>query len=897
MPAKHRRVQLRFALIALLVPLLLAMFVGTWQTPAYAQTTSLTPTNPSISASPGVQTTQNFTLNNSTGSAITYNLNAVPPAGWNVTFSANPITVPTTGNSFTVFITPASTQGAGTFSIPISAIPQTGGTTLNASITVTISTITSQASFSPTNQTVDRQTGQSALVTLTLTNNSSTTRTFRLTSTPTPPSPGVSISFPAGSTVTVNANSNVSVLVLVSVSATATIGQNLGPATITALTNDSVNPALTATSLIFFNVTQSSPTSTTTPIPACINGRDTTGAGTDAGSAKFLLVNVLEQHGICTRGQENWFKFGAVGNKVYTIDVRAMDPGLDLIVELYDPNMNLIAQNDDFYARTPPPGPATAPPNPVEPNSTSIPAYDIRSRIQSWRAPYDGVFYIRVRDTLNIGGNNTTYSIIVQAESYGPTPVTVYEICTDLFEQDGLPEEATLIGPNETQPNHALCPAGDADWVKFFGKTGKTYYIYTDTRPFAVNNQTPYGSDTTLLLVDRDGITALAFNDDIQNPNDPQQNSLDSEIRFTPTVDGFYYAQVKNTGDIGNQFIRYDLTLKLCVPGQECGRSPEVREAVQPTSNVPQPTPVTPTVTSSQPTNTLSPADMTATATFTTFSENSANNLPVNGPTQSFVDPAFQSVWERNDRPVAEQRVARSWTWGPHGLMARAEGYAQAPSGVRQVEYFDKGRMEVNNPAGDRLSRWFVTSGLLVVELITGRVQVGDSEFVARSPADIPVAGDSTDQAAPRYSSFGGVTGQIADDRSGQIPAETLDRSGQVGVYSGPQRPETRLAHYVPESHHNIPQVFWDYLNARGPIYDGGLRTGTVLDWVFTMGYPISEPYWAHVMVGGVEREVLVQVFERRVLTYSPDNPAGWRVEQGNVGRHYYAWRYGEALP
>jgi hypothetical protein len=59
------------------------------------------------------------------------------------------------------------------------------------------------------------------------------------------------------------------------------------------------------------------------------------------------------------------------------------------------------------------------------------------------------------------------------------------------------------------------------------------------------------------------------------------------------------------------------------------------------------------------------------------------------------------------------------------------------------------------------------------------------------------------------------------------------------------------------------------------------------------MGYPISEPYWARAKVGGVEQDVLVQAFQRRVLTYTPSNPSGWQVEMGNVGRHYYQWRYG----
>jgi hypothetical protein len=29
-------------------------------------------------------------------------------------------------------------------------------------------------------------------------------------------------------------------------------------------------------------------------------------------------------------------------------------------------------------------------------------------------------------------------------------------------------------------------------------------------------------------------------------------------------------------------------------------------------------------------------------------------------------------------------------------------------------------------------------------------------------------------------------------------------------------------------------------------------------------------------------------------LTYTPGNPAGWQVEAGNVGQHYFQWRYGD---
>jgi hypothetical protein len=78
---------------------------------------------------------------------------------------------------------------------------------------------------------------------------------------------------------------------------------------------------------------------------------------------------------------------------------------------------------------------------------------------------------------------------------------------------------------------------------------------------------------------------------------------------------------------------------------------------------------------------------------------------------------------------------------------------------------------------------------------------------------------------------------------------------------------------------------------------DGQIREGEPVDWHAIVGYPVSEPFWVRTRVGGAERDVLVQVFERRVLTYDPANAAGWRVEMGNVGRHYYHWRYGEELP
>lgn len=50
-----------------------------------------------------------------------------------------------------------------------------------------------------------------------------------------------------------------------------------------------------------------------------------------------------------------------------------------------------------------------------------------------------------------------------------------------------------------------------------------------------------------------------------------------------------------------------------------------------------------------------------------------------------------------------------------------------------------------------------------------------------------------------------------------------------------------------------------------------------------------------HVPVAGQWTDVLAQCFERRCLTYTPGNQPGWQVEAGNIGQHYYMWRYGES--
>ncbi|GBD15871.1 Protein TolB [bacterium HR26] len=252
---------------------------------------------------------------------------------------------------------------------------------------------------------------------------------------------------------------------------------------------------------------------------------------------------------------------------------------------------------------------------------------------------------------------------------------------------------------------------------------------------------------------------------------------------------------------------------------------------------------------------------------------------------------AWTAVWDREDRPVAAGAVARTWIWGPEPFLTLEEPYADAAGGRRAVRYWDKSRMEVNQPSGDRSSRWFVTNGLLVRELITGQLQVGDDQFLNREPANIPVAGDLDDRSGPTYATLRSLLNAPAAQVGVEIRARvhrdgSIAEDGPGGVFA---------AYYVPETNHTIADVFWQYLQEESIVWDGAnFVPGRLFEpTFFATGFPITEAYWARVKVGGQEKDVLIQCFERRCLTYTPDNPPGWKVEMGNVGRHYVLWRYG----
>lgn len=242
---------------------------------------------------------------------------------------------------------------------------------------------------------------------------------------------------------------------------------------------------------------------------------------------------------------------------------------------------------------------------------------------------------------------------------------------------------------------------------------------------------------------------------------------------------------------------------------------------------------------------------------------------------QYFADPAFEKLWHKNG---LGDRV-----WGPYQegnppikrTVAYSEEYDQAPGGIRLVQYFDKSRMEINNPNGDPNSEWFVTNGLLVNELITGEMQEGDARFEPRGRANVIIAGNENANG-PTYATFAGLLGRV-EKRVGEDIVETVTRDGVVSTNEG-VRGYVKNGQYIEETGHHVASVFEDEWNT----YKDGL--------------PLTEGKWVWTTVGTKDQWVFVQAFERRTKTFTPQNPEGWKIEEGNVGRHYHQWRYGKSI-
>ncbi len=206
---------------------------------------------------------------------------------------------------------------------------------------------------------------------------------------------------------------------------------------------------------------------------------------------------------------------------------------------------------------------------------------------------------------------------------------------------------------------------------------------------------------------------------------------------------------------------------------------------------------------------------------------------------------AFAGTWARTDRPVLEGTAHRTWMWGPGPFTgAMGEPYAEAPGGVRLVQYFDKTRMELTDPAADPRSPWDVTNGLLAKELVTGQLQLGQDTLEPHPPAAMNIAGDADDPDGPTYASFSTLLG-TAPLPVGQVITLTLDRAGVVGEDPELAAYGVTAASFVPETNHTVASVFWEFMNSTGLVHANGQHVeARLFENAFdATGFPLAESY------------------------------------------------------
>jgi uncharacterized protein YkwD len=238
----------------------------------------------------------------------------------------------------------------------------------------------------------------------------------------------------------------------------------------------------------------------------------------------------------------------------------------------------------------------------------------------------------------------------------------------------------------------------------------------------------------------------------------------------------------------------------------------------------------------------------------------------------TFADLSFAAQWR------AAEAITPNF-WGPLATATGAiqEPYKEVSGGQRLVQYFDKGRMELTNGA--------VTNGLLAKEIISGKVQVGNETYEDRPVPAIPIAGDP-DTPGPTYAALAGKATTILNTApprigtpvSSMVAADGTVTAGNAVASAGP----TTISTYDDATKHNVPKAFAQYRERAG---------------LAAIGFAISEPFGATVNIGGTPRSVVIQLYERRILTYTEANPDPYKVEMGNIGQYYYRWRYSGGQP
>jgi len=217
--------------------------------------------------------------------------------------------------------------------------------------------------------------------------------------------------------------------------------------------------------------------------------------------ARWITVDAEPQpHNLHTAGDEDWVRFEAVSGTRYLLTTADLGSQCDTVLDLFEADgATQVAHNDDG-------GDGWA------------------SRI-AWQAPDSATYVARVTHRVpTLYGAYTDYHLGI-ATAEGP----------DAFEPDDSYSEATPITPGAAGQWHNFHDVGDNDWMTFEAVTHTLYVIETT----ALESR----CDTYLYLVDSDGASVLAYNDD-------HGAERASRIEWTAPAAGTVYMRARHYDEI-----------------------------------------------------------------------------------------------------------------------------------------------------------------------------------------------------------------------------------------------------------------------------------------------------------------------------------------------------------
>ena len=194
----------------------------------------------------------------------------------------------------------------------------------------------------------------------------------------------------------------------------------------------------------------------------------------------------------------------------------------------------------------------------------------------------------------------------------------------------------------------------------------------------------------------------------------------------------------------------------------------------------------------------------------------------------AFAAPVFQALWQDGE---GDHDELLGVPLNPTSV--RHEAYNGSPGDMRLVQYFDKGRMELNRP-----STPVASSGLLTVELLRGQIQTGDATFEIMAPRISPLRGTRRISGRPSRCFSSGRRHCSRPAREDRRPDDACgETAGGTGTYSqGADYPKAAIGAYDGATGHNVAAAFATFRAQVG---------------VSMTGLAVSEPFWSTFEVGG----------------------------------------------